>query len=432
MSDTTTISNAAKATMAQAAQTAKPTAPEKAPQAKTAVRAPATAKPAAKKSAPPKKAAPPKRVNVAPAAPKAPPIDMTPSMVNLSFNVMVTLDLTKPTFFEEKNSELKSLLSRHAVPSDTPDVITKPNNFYNPFRAVSKKTLAKDPTAATGALRNAFKSVLGIAAQLDNQHITYIGGRHQVATMMNSMAEAFRVRVENALGVPQDALLVTPTKDVIIPQAEILNPDGSRTQPDPIVHRPANATDLTLKMSEIISVESWANTNIRAVEKPIVVEGEDANGNDDEVDNSITSAVFVNLRINSAALYASKDISEAVMKIKEYLETLPEKLDEENGAGIQIVFAVNTTVDALADGRYISLLAATNEDGWYLCSRAQLEAEAAAENTEDAWMPTASEIGTKLLSENGDIYMFTALGGEEEADDEESESADEEADDSAE
>lgn len=377
MNDTAVISDTAKASMQQkAAQPEKKPAPVKAPQRKPPT-APAAKKPAAARTTPAASKA--QSNTTAERTLRATSLlDDTPTLVKLTFGIMVTLDLTRDDVFNKANkAQLRTALTKFQV-----EGMQSAQNLYNPFRAVNMKVRAKDPTAARGLVRNALNTVLGVASELEGQNITYLGERATIEKKLSDSAEAFRIRIEGALGINQDTIVV-----------------GGQPVEEGVT--PVDQTDaLELRLSDIVKVSAWANTSIKSLN--------DASG--DQTD--VTTNLFVNLRINSAALYEAEDLDQALIQIKNFVEQTMDKFSAGAERRVPVLLAVNLRPNAVGDRRILDALVALNEDGWDAYDR--MELTMAARRREADWLPAAEDIGTKLLSESGDTLVMVVAGMDEE------------------
>lgn len=356
---------------ADAAKPEKPT-PVKAPAAKSAPKAPA-----------PKNVQAAKKATPAPAKPaaKAPPKIIT-ALVGLRFGVMVTLDLTGNEIFGEQNALLKSKLSHFT------DAAGNTHNLYQPFKAVTAKTKRKDPNAARGLLRNALGAIYGIAAELEGNKTNYVGEAGNVISILDGVAASLQQRVAAAIGIDPNTVLIDGTP------AEAGQPAG-----------------LTLHMSDLLSVEAWANTNGHLLD---LAEGEGQGENP-----NLTSQVFVNIRVTPANLFAAEELDNAVLAIFNFLNNSAEKLAADTGVELPCLLALNLNVESLADTRFVELLAFTNAQDWDLYGRRDL-AEV-ADSGEMDWVPADAESATAKLMGNSDVLIVTMTGSDAEEGEAESE-----------
>lgn len=320
------------------------------------------------------------------AAPKAAPVksDPTPVLARVSLGMVITLDLTQAERFEGLNADVKGQLQKFKVEGSEDS-----HDLFNPFRAISKKTRAKDPTAARGVIRNAMSTVLGIAAEVENQNITVLGKRSDVVTLLNRTAESLRQRVESALGIDPNAVVA------------VLNPGSPASEGQPEVE------PSYLYMRDLVQVSAWANTNAKSLDLS------------ENTDNLITSNIFVNVRVSAPHLYVAEEKDNAVNHIKNFLLNSAEKFAN----APLILLAVNLRPNVLADMSYVDMLSTLNSSGYDLYDRAELTA--LAESGEADWVPNAKELASTLLAPNGDILCLTVVA--EEVEGEEGEEAEAEA-----
>lgn len=347
---------------APAAKAPTPKSPPKAPAPK------APAKPAAKPAA------------AKPAAAKKPEPEIVTSLINLRFGLMVTLDMTGQEIFSEQNAKLKAELSHFA------DAAGNTHNLYQPFKAVTSKTKQKNPNAARGLLRNALGPIYNIAAELEASRTSFVGEAGSIVKVLNNVAEGLRTRVANSIGIAPDTVLI----------------DGTPIEP-------GQPNGLTLRMSDLLTIEAWANTS-----EPVM---NVAAGEGDEA--AVTSQVFVNLRIAPANLFKAEELDNGVQAVQNYMTASVEKFAAETGVTMPVLLGINLNVEALTDRSYIELLAYTNSQDWDLYSRKDLSE--AADTGEMDWMPAGAEAAQKKLLGNSDMLIVTLLGSEEDSDDSESE-----------
>jgi len=342
---------------------------------KTKMQAHAVSAPASKpeKAVPAKKPAAPKTAAPKPvAAAPQPKVDPTPSLVRMAIGVIITLDLTNVEFFAQHGDSLKSGLAKVKNPNGE-DL----HNLFNPFRAVTAKARAKDPTAARGVLRNAMNAVFDVASELEGQNITFLGKRSDVAKMLNSTADSLQIRVQNAIGF-------NPT-DVV---ATLVEPIEA-TENNPAVE------GKYMHFGDVVSVSSWANTTVPTLDLA------------ENTDNGITTNLFVNIRVNAASLYSAEELDNAITQIKNYLLQVMEKY----GDAPLTLLALNLRPNALSDRRFIDAMVFINEDNWDLYDRQELIENAKAGSID--WTPNADQIDTKLLANGGDIFCLTLLTNDE-------------------
>jgi hypothetical protein len=296
------------------------------------------------------------------------------SMTSISTCVMITLDLTNPTF-AENSPELKNALSKYKE-DGSEDV----NNLYHPFRAVTSKTKAKDPSAARGLLRNALTSVFDVASEIEGQNVMLVGKRVDIVSLLRKAAIALQSRVENALGINPDTIVATVTKT-----------ENGVEVPVPVFFR------------DVVRVSAWANTNGGGMDLT------------KESFSGLRNAIVVNLTVNSGALYGAEDMDKSLMQIFNYLEQQVEKYENENEFSPNILVGVAVRSSQVADPKIYDLFGGLNEnENWELFDRREL-LELTQTNEAD-WMPnTKQAVETALLPTNADLLYISMLMGSDES-----------------
>ena len=282
----------------------------------------------------------------------------------LGVTVMLTLDLTNP-FFDDNSGAFKSLSK--FKPEGSEEVV----NLFHLFRGVPAKD--KDKGIARGLMRSALKSVFSVAAEFEGSNVMLLGTRNDVYSHVRNATNAICERVRQSLGV--DA------------EEQVLALEGNSI----------------VRFSDLISVSSWFQTAGSTLDTKA---GPDA---------SVTAGMFVNIKINSPALYESADPDKMVTQIRNFISGLIRKEAESlGGYEPNILFAVAMRGSSVFEEARLDLIQsfAADKDTWEVYDRKDLYSLVDGESD---WAPNSkSGVDNALLpSSSADMLFLTQLPVEE-------------------